>query len=48
MAPLSVFFALACGAIDDWLARPGRAALRAVFYGWLGCFAALLLLSYAG
>ncbi len=47
MAPLSIFFTLGCGAIDDWLATPGRRALRAVFYGWLGSFAAVALLSYA-
>ena len=46
MAPLSLFFALGCGALDDWLAAPRRQALRAVFYGWLGSFAAVLLLSY--
>jgi hypothetical protein len=46
-APLSLFFALGCGALDDWLAAPRRLPLRAVFYGWLGSFAAVLLLSYA-
>ncbi len=48
MAPLSMFFALGCGALDDWLAAPGRGALRVLFYGWLGSFAAVLLLSFAG
>ncbi len=48
MAPLSVFFALGCGALDDWLAAPGRGAPRALFYGWLGSFAGVLLLSFAG
>jgi predicted membrane channel-forming protein YqfA (hemolysin III family) len=47
IAPLSVFFALGCGAADSWLEERGAGWVRALLYGWLGAFSAVLLLSYA-
>jgi len=48
IAPLSIFFALGCGAVDAWLEERGASWARALLYGWLGAFCAALLLSYAG
>ncbi|MBW1686778.1 MAG: glycosyltransferase family 39 protein [Deltaproteobacteria bacterium] len=48
IAPLSVFFALGCGAADAWLEARGASWARALLYGWLGTFSTVLLLSYAG
>jgi len=47
IAPLSIFFALGCGAADAWLEARGASWARALLYGWLGSFCAVLLLSYA-
>ena len=48
--PLAIFFALGAERCDDALARPGKVwlALRGAFYGWLGLWLGVLLLSYAG
>lgn len=46
-APLALFFALGAARLDAALAGPRLLLVRAVFYGWLFCFAAVLFLSYA-
>jgi hypothetical protein len=48
LAPLSVWFGLACGAADRWLEARAPTLARAAFHGWLGCLAAALLFTYAG
>ena len=48
IAPLSIFFALGYGAADAWLEARGASWARALLYGWLGAFSAVLLLSYSG
>jgi hypothetical protein len=48
LAPLSVWFGLGCGAADRWLEARAPALARAAFHGWLGCLAAVLLLTYVG
>jgi hypothetical protein len=48
IAPLSIFFALGGSALDAWLEARHATWARVLFYGWLGTFAALLLLCYLG
>lgn len=46
-APLAVFFAVGAARCDQALVAPRWRPLRAVFYGWLFLFAAVLFLAYA-
>jgi hypothetical protein len=46
MTPLGIFFAAGFGALDARLEARGASWARALAYGWLGCFASVLLLSY--
>jgi hypothetical protein len=48
IAPLSVFFALGCGAVDAWLEARRAGWARVLFGAWLATFAAVLWLSYRG
>jgi hypothetical protein len=46
-APLAVFFAVGAARCDEALVAPRWRPLRALFYGWLSMFAAVLFLAYA-
>jgi hypothetical protein len=48
IAPLALFFAMGVTRLDTALAGPRGLPARAVLYGWLFLFAAVLLRSYAG
>jgi hypothetical protein len=48
LGPLSIFFALAAGALDRALEARGAGFARALFYGWLGAFLGAAWLSHAG
>jgi hypothetical protein len=48
VAPLSAFFALGCGRADRWLEARDATWARALLHGWLGCFAGVVALSFAG
>ena len=46
-APLAICFALGGSWVDDWLAQPGRLALRVLFHAWLALYAGTLFLGFA-
>ena len=48
VVPAALCGGLGFSALDEWLEDRGWLALRVVFYGWLGAFAAVVALSYAG
>jgi hypothetical protein len=48
VGPISVFFALGLGMVNDWLSSSRLLAARAVFYGWFGSLLTSIYLSFAG
>ena len=48
MGPISVFFALGLGRVNDWLSSSRLIVIRALFYGWLGTLSTSICLSFAG
>jgi hypothetical protein len=48
LAPLAVFAAMGFDGVSRLLGRPRLLPLRAVYYGWLGVLAGLIVLSYSG
>jgi hypothetical protein len=47
VVPLALCGGLGLATADRWLAAPGRAALRALFYAWLGAFLGAVAITYA-
>jgi hypothetical protein len=48
IGPLSVFFALGLGMVNDWLSSSRLLAARAIFYGWFCSLLTSIYLSFAG
>jgi hypothetical protein len=46
IGPISVFFTLGLGMVNDWLSSSRLWAGRAVFYGWFGTLISLICLSF--